>query len=141
MIPELDDCILDHIAIAVDDIEASVKRYEQLGLKFDSKREVVASQKVKTAFCPIDSHAHIELLEPTSEESNIYKFISKKGAGIHHLCFRVSDIIEKQKELESKGFKFISVKPFEGANACLVNFIHPKSMHGVLVELSQRKEG
>ena len=87
MIPELDDCILDHIAIAVDDLEYSVKLYENLGLKFASDREIVESQKVKTAFCSIDNNAHIELLEPTSEESSIAKFIQKKGPGIHIMLY------------------------------------------------------
>lgn len=139
VIPELKDCILDHIAIAVTDIEKSVDLYSKLGLKFSDSREVVESQKVKTAFCHIDENSHIELLEPTSDESSIQKFIDKKGPGIHHLCFRVPDVISKQKELEAQGINFINKEPFVGANNCLVNFIHPKSMNGVLIELSQKK--
>lgn len=138
MIPELSDCSLDHIAIAVNDIEESVLLYSALGLKFSDEREIVDSQKVKTAFCPIDKNGKIELLEPTSEESSIAKFIKKNGAGIHHLCFNVLDIKMKQLELEGKGFKFIYDQPFVGAHKCLVNFIHPKSMNGVLIELSQK---
>jgi methylmalonyl-CoA epimerase len=138
MLPELEDCHLDHIAIAVKDIEASVKKYSDLGLVFSEKREVVESQKVKTAFCHVDENAHIELLEPTAEDSSIQKFIDKNGPGIHHLCFRVKDVKEKQAELESKGFRFIYPSPVEGANNCLVNFIHPKSLDGVLVEISQK---
>lgn len=139
-LPNLSDCHLDHVAIAVNDLESAVKKYEDLGLAFDEKREVVESQKVKTAFASIDSKAHIELLESTSADGPIGKFISKNGEGIHHLCFRVPDVINKQKELESKGIRFISKEPFEGANSCLVNFIHPKSMNGVLIELSQKVE-
>lgn len=139
-LPNLEDCHLDHVAIAVSDLELSISKYENLGLVFDSKREVVASQKVKTAFAAIDTKAHIELLESTDESGPIGKFIAKNGEGIHHLCFRVSNVIDKQKDLEAKGIKFISEKPFEGANNCLVNFIHPKSMNGVLIELSQRME-
>src|SRR5690606_38285360 len=104
----LEDCFLDHVAIAVEDLEKSVKIYEALGLFFDEKREVVIDQKVTTAFAAIDENAHIELLEPTDESSVIHKFIEKKGAGIHHLCFRVKDIVKKQKELEEKGFVFLS---------------------------------
>ena len=141
MIPELDDCVLDHIAIAVEDIEKSVNLYSALGLKFNASREVVESQKVKTAFCSIDNHAHIELLEPTSSDSTIQKYMDKNGPGIHHLCFRVPDVTKKQAELSEKGFRFISEKPFKGANNCLVNFIHPKSMNGVLVEISEKMEG
>lgn len=136
----LEDCFLDHIAIATNDIEASVELYTALGIHFDDKREVVESQGVKTAFGHVDQNAHIELLEPTNEESSIAKYLSKKGPGIHHLCFRVKDVVKKQTELAEKGIKFIYEKPFEGANNCLVNFIHPKSMNGVLVEISEKKE-
>jgi methylmalonyl-CoA epimerase len=138
MIPELKDCVLDHVAVATSDLEKSVSFYEKLGLKFSDKREVVESQKVKTAFAHIDTNAHLELLEPTSSESTIAKFIDKKGEGIHHLCFRVQDVSIKQKELEDQGIKFIYDKPFEGAGNCLVNFIHPKSSNGVLIEISQK---
>lgn len=140
MIKGLEDCFLDHVAIAVEDLEKSVKIYEALGLSFDSSREVVEKEKVTTAFAAIDTNAHIELLEPTDETSVIHKFIEKKGQGLHHLCFRVKDIVQKQKELEAKGFKFLNEKSKDGANDCLVNFIHPKSCGGVLIELSQKKE-
>lgn len=136
----LEDCFLDHIAIATDNIESSVELYTALGIHFDERREVVESQGVKTAFGHVDQNAHIELLEPTTSESSIAKFLDKKGPGIHHLCFRVKDIVKKQQELADKGIKFIYEKPFEGANNCLVNFIHPKSMNGVLVEISEKKE-
>ena len=139
-LPNLDDCHLDHVAIAVSNLEESVAKYQNLGLSFDDKREVVESQKVKTAFAAIDSNAHIELLESTSDDGPIGKFIAKNGEGIHHLCFRVPDVEKKQSELEAKGIKFISASPFPGANNCLVNFIHPKSMNGVLIELSQKME-
>ncbi len=137
-LPHLENCVLDHVAIAVNDLEISAKKYEDLGLIFDTKREVVESQKVKTAFAHIDENAHIELLESTDETGPIAKFIEKNGEGIHHLCFRVPDVALKQAELEAKGIRFIGEKPFEGANSCLVNFIHPKSMNGVLIELSQK---
>lgn len=138
MVPELKDCVLDHIAIATDNLEESVVLYESLGLHFSKEREVVESQKVKTAFAHIDQHGHIELLEPTGPESNIQKFIDRKGPGIHHICFTVPDVKAKQEELEAKGFRFIYDEPFLGAGNCLVNFIHPKSMGGVLIEISQK---
>ncbi len=134
------DIFLDHIAIAVKNLEESVKNFETLGLKFSDEREVVESQKVKTAFAPLDTHAHLELLEPTSEESTIAKFIEKKGEGIHHFCLRVKDVKKTQAELEAKGMKLIYDEPFIGAGNCLVNFIHPKSMNGCLVEISQKLE-
>lgn len=133
---ELSECVLDHIAIAVTDLEKSVETYQALGLRFSSEREVVESQKVKTAFAPIDHNGHIELLSPTSADSAIQKFIDKKGPGIHHICFKVPDVVSKQKELTDKGFSFIYPEPTEGAGNCLVNFIHPKSTGGVLIEIS-----
>lgn len=141
MLPQLEDCVLDHVAIAVKDLEQSIDIYTKLGLEFDDKREVVEEQKVKTAFAHIDTNAHIELLEPTSEDSAIHKFIDKNGAGIHHLCFRVKDVAAKQKELSEQGFKMIYSEPTQGAGNCLVNFIHPNSTGGVLIEISQKIEG
>lgn len=136
MLPDLKDCVLDHIAIAVKSIEVHQKIWEDLGLKFDEKREIVEEQKVKTAFAHVDINAHIELLEPTSDESAIAKFIASKGEGIHHLCFKVSDINQKQKELEAKGYRFIYPSPKAGAGGCMVNFMHPKTTGGVLIEIS-----
>ena len=132
-----DDCVLDHIAVATSDLEKSVGIFSELGLKFKEAREVVEEQKVKTAFAPIDEHASLELLEPTSDESPIAKYINKKGAGIHHICFRVKNIELKQSELRAKGFQFIYENTVTGAHDCLVNFIHPRSTGGILIELSQ----
>lgn len=136
MLPDLKDCVLDHIAIAVKSLDAHQKIWEDLGLRFEAHREVVEEQKVKTAFAAVDAHAHIELLEPTSDDSAIAKFIGQKGEGIHHLCFRVSDVQGKQQELEQKGYRFIYPAPRTGAGGCLVNFMHPKSTGGVLIEIS-----
>lgn len=134
----LEDCHLDHIAIAVENLEASVKVYEALGLKFDDKREVVEDQAVTTAFAAIDEKAHIELLEPWGEDGPIHQSIAKRGAGLHHLCFRVKDVEAKASELRGAGFKLLYEKAKIGAGGCLVNFIHPKSTGGVLVEISQQ---
>lgn len=137
-LPDLHDCILDHIAIAVKKIDVSKKIYEDLGLVFANEREEVKEQKVITAFAHVDQNAHIELLEPTSDESTIHKFIEAKGEGIHHLCFKVPDVRKKTKELQDKGYRFIYPEPKIGAGGCLVNFMHPKSTGGVLIELSER---
>ena len=139
-LPELKDCILDHIAIAVKSIPTAKKIYEDMGLTFAPEVEEVKEQKVLTAFAHVDHNAHIELLEPTSEESTIHKFIESKGEGIHHLCFKVPDVRAKTQELVSKGYRFIYPEPKIGAGGCLVNFLHPKSTGGVLIELSQRPE-
>lgn len=140
MLPELSDCILDHIAIAVKSIDVSEKFYKDLGLTFAPEREIVIDQKVKTAFANIDVNAHIELLEPTDPESTIQKFIDTKGEGIHHICFKVKDVVAKTNELTAKGYRFIYPAPRLGAGGCLVNFMHPKSTGGVLIELSQRPQ-
>lgn len=137
MIPELEDCVLDHIAIAVNEIETAKKVYEDLGLVFSDKREVVEKQGVTTAFAAIDQNAHIELLEPYGENGPIHKYIEKKGQGIHHICFKVSDVVAKCKDLKEKGYILLNENPVPGANNCLVNFLHPKSTGGVLIEVSQ----
>lgn len=136
-LPALEDCVLDHIAIAVKSISQTKKIYEDLGLIFSSKIEEVQEQKVLTAFASVDINAHIELLEPTSEDSTIFKFIETRGEGIHHICFKVFDLEAKTQELIGKGYKFIYSASRTGAGGCLVNFMHPKSTGGVLIELSQ----
>ena len=138
---KLNDCYLDHVALAVTDLDKAQGIYEALGLVFNQHREEVKSEKVITAFASIDEHAHLELLKSTDDDGPIAKFIQKKGEGIHHLCFRVSDIVGKQQELSEQGFKFVYQAPVKGANNCLVNFIHPKSANGVLIELSQKLGG
>ncbi len=131
------DCFLDHVAIAVSSLERAQKVYEDLGLVFSPTREVVESQQVTTAFASIDQHAHIELVCPINGDGPIQKFIEKNGEGIHHLCFKVPDVAKKAAEMQAQGYTLIYEKPFVGANNCLVNFIHPKSTGGVLIEISQ----
>ena len=134
------DIYLDHVAVAVSSLDEAIKVYEDIGLEFSNDREEVVEQEVKTAFASIDTNAHLELLEPTSENSPIKKYIDKRGEGIHHICFRVTDIVKKHSELSAKGYKFIYDTPKTGAGGMLVNFIHPKSTGGVLIELSQKVE-
>jgi len=135
------DCILDHVAIAVKDIDKSQKIYEDMGLKFGSEREVVESQGVVTAFAEMDENAHLELLCPHGESGPIHKYLEKKGEGIHHLCFKVPDVEAKCNELKEKGYILLNEKPVPGANNMLVNFIHPKSTGGVLIEVAQKING
>ena len=130
--------VLDHIAVATKDLERSVNLFSAIGLNFKAEREVVEEQKVKTAFAKIDQNANLELLMPINEEGPIQKFIETKGEGIHHLCFQVENIEKSMTELTEKGFRFIYDEPRKGAHNCLVNFIHPKSTGGVLIELSQK---
>jgi methylmalonyl-CoA epimerase len=135
----LKDCRLDHVAVATESIFRSQKIFESLGLVFEEREEIVETQKVKTKFAAMDNHAHLELLEPTSSESAIAQFIAKKGAGIHHMAFLVSDVEKKAQELRSQGFILIYEKAQDGANNKLINFIHPKSTGGILIEISQEK--
>jgi methylmalonyl-CoA/ethylmalonyl-CoA epimerase len=128
---------LDHVAIAVSDLDKTQKIYEDLGFTF-GERETVEDQKVITAFANVDTNAHLELLSPIGNEGPIQKFLDKNGPGIHHLCFRVEDIVKKSEELTSKGYRLLYEAPRVGAGNCLVNFIHPKTADGVLIELSQK---
>lgn len=128
---------LDHIGIAVRSIE-SARIYEALGLTIDHV-EVVETQKVKTAFISVGD-SNIELLEPTSEESTVARFIEKRGEGIHHICFRVSDIEAELANLQAKGFRLINPAPVPGAHGCRVAFLHPSAGSGVLIELSEKVE-
>lgn len=129
---------IDHIGIAVENIEKAMKFYaDTLGLKFEGE-EVVGEQKVKTAFFPTGD-TEIELLEATDPESPIAKFINKKGEGIQHIAWQVEDIDAALKELEGKGVRLIDTKPRLGAGGKRIAFIHPQDTFGVLVELAEKK--
>jgi methylmalonyl-CoA epimerase len=133
------DCFLDHIAVAVEDLDKAEKIYEDLGLKFDM-RETVEEQQVETSFAHIDENAHIELLQPINGQGPIAKYLEKKGPGIHHMCYRVPDVVKKSQELRDQGYTLLYEEPKSGANNTLVNFIHPKSTGGVLIEIAQKME-
>lgn len=129
---------IDHLGIAVRNLDESIEYYtEALGLTCEG-REVVASQKVKTAFFAVGD-VHIELLEPTSPDSPIAKFLEKNGEGIHHIAFKVDDVEGQLYRAKEHGLKLIHEVPFEGAADKLVAFLHPKSTHGVLTEFCQSK--
>ncbi|MFG1483778.1 methylmalonyl-CoA epimerase [Halobacteriovorax sp. RZ-2] len=131
------DCFLDHIAIAVENLDNAEKIYRDLGLEFNH-REVVEDQQVTTSFAHIDENAHVELLEPINGQGPIAKYLEKKGPGIHHMCYRVPDVAKKSQELRDLGYNLLYEAPRKGANNCLVNFIHPKSTGGVLIEIAQK---
>ena len=129
--------IIDHIGIAVNSIDEAMKFWEgALGVKCHGVEEV-AEQKVKTAFLPIDD-SEIELLEGTSEDSPVSKFIAKNGQGIQHIAIRVADIEAALAELKEKGVRLIDEKPRIGAGGAKIAFPHPKATGGVLLELCQR---
>lgn len=128
---------IDHIGIAVKDIKKSLELYQGVfGIKCIGE-EVVDEQNVKTAFLPIGD-TEIELLESTSDDGAIAKFIEKKGEGIQHIAFKVDNIEESLKELKEKGIRLIDEKPRLGAGGAKIAFLHPKSTNGVLIEISER---
>jgi len=129
---------IEHIGIAVKNLEESIKYYENiLGLKCYSIEEV-KEQKVKTAFFMV-GQTKIELLESTDPEGPIGKFVEKKGEGIHHLAFAVKGIESALSEVESKGVQLIDKTPRKGAEGLDIAFLHPKSTIGVLTELCEKK--
>lgn len=130
---------IEHIGIAVKDLESAIKYYENvLGLKCYAIEEVT-DQKVKTAFFKV-GQTKLELLEATSPESSIAKFIEKKGEGIHHLAFAVSGLKDVLGEVEEKGVQLIDKAPRKGAEGLDIAFLHPKSTLGVLTELCEHKD-
>jgi methylmalonyl-CoA/ethylmalonyl-CoA epimerase len=129
---------IDHLGIAVRSLDETVPVYEKaLGLRCEHREEVPA-QKVRTAFFDVGG-VHLELLEPTSPESPIAKFLADRGEGLHHIAFRTDNITGQLAQATSAGIRLINEKPFEGAAGKLVAFLHPKSTHGVLTELCATK--
>ena len=129
---------IEHLGIAVKSIEESLPFYEEvLGLKCYNI-ETVEDQKVKTAFLKVGD-TKIELLEPTSPDSPIAKFIEKRGIGVHHVAYAVEDGVKNAlEEIESKGIRLIDKAPRKGAEGLHIAFLHPKSTEGVLTELCEK---
>lgn len=127
---------IEHIGIAVKDLEAANSLYAKLLGKPHYKVETVESEHVNTSFFEIGD-SKIELLNATHPDSAIAKYIDKRGEGIHHIAFAVNDIEAEVERLKAEGFQPISDKPKRGADNKLVFFFHPKSTNGVLVELCQ----
>lgn len=127
---------IEHIGIAVRDLSSASKIYEILLGKPSYKKEEVISEQVLTEFFQA-GETKVELLEATSPESAIARFIDKKGEGIHHIAFDVDDIEQEMKRLKGEGFKLLNDTPKKGADNKLVCFVHPKSCNGVLIELCQ----
>lgn len=130
-----DSPLLDHIGIAVETLVDGRRFYEALGLRVEGEEEV-PEQGVRVAFLPM-GESRLELLEPTSPTSPIARHLEKRGPGLHHICFRVTDIYQSMADLQAQGFQLLSEEPQAGAHGCLVAFVHPRSAGGVLLELSQ----
>jgi methylmalonyl-CoA/ethylmalonyl-CoA epimerase len=127
---------IDHIAIAVKNLDEEIKRYRDvLGLEFHGA-EVVEEQKVRVAFFKVGD-VHIELTEPTEADSPVGKFIAKRGCGIHHIAFEVEDIEARIEDLAAKNVEMIDKEPKIGAENAKIAFAHPKSFSGVLYELKE----
>ncbi|WP_179009423.1 methylmalonyl-CoA epimerase [Winogradskyella forsetii] len=127
---------IEHIGIAVKDIERSNQLFKSLFGKDHYKIEDVESEGVKTSFFKCGPNK-IELLQATNEDSPIAKFIEKKGEGMHHIAFAVDDIEQEIERLTKEGFAMIHKEPKQGADNKLIAFLHPKSTNGVLIELCQ----
>jgi methylmalonyl-CoA/ethylmalonyl-CoA epimerase len=129
---------MDHVGIAVKSIDETLAIYMRMG-EFEVRRTQVESQKVKIALFKVGD-IHLELLEPTGDDSNMAKFIKERGEGLHHIAFAVDDIEESMRKLGASGFHFIYEKPADGKFGSKVNFVHPRDSGRVLIELTQNKE-
>ena len=129
---------IEHLGIAVKDLNVSIPLYEKLFQTTCYKTEAVESEGVKTAFFQI-GESKIELLEASNPESPIAKFLEKRGAGFHHVAFEVDDIEEEIERLSNVGFQLIHSSPKDGADNKRIAFLHPKSSDGLLVELCMEK--
>ena len=128
---------IDHLGIAVSSIDSGKKFWQDImGLELEGT-ETVEEQKVTTAFMPV-GESEVELLESTSPDGPVAKYIEKKGAGLQHVAFRVDNIDEALAELKEKGIKLIDQTPRNGAGGARIAFLHPKATGGILVELCER---
>ncbi|UZO81312.1 methylmalonyl-CoA epimerase [Aquimarina sp. ERC-38] len=131
---------IEHLGIAVHNIEEANQMYEKLLGVASYKQELVEEQGVLTSFFKVGK-SKIELLASTEDDSPISKFIAKRGEGIHHIAFEVEDIKKELKRLQSEGFQLIDKVPKKGADNKLIAFVHPKSTNGTLIELCQEISG
>ena len=130
---------VDHIGVAVKSIEETKKLYQDLLGMEHAGSETVTEQKVTTAFFPVGD-TEVELLESTSEDGPIAKYLEKRGEGVQHIAFRVANIEEALAELKAKGIRLIDETPRRGAGGAKIAFLHPKATYGVLVELCERED-
>ncbi|MGB0836745.1 MAG: methylmalonyl-CoA epimerase [Flavobacteriaceae bacterium] len=127
---------IEHLGIAVKDLNQAISNYEMLLGTPCYKQEDVPSQGVRTAFFQSGPNK-VELLAATDENSPIFKFLEKKGEGIHHVAFAVDDILKEMQRLKKEGYRLLSDHPSPGADGKLICFVHPKDSNGVLMELCQ----
>ncbi|MCF8038811.1 MAG: methylmalonyl-CoA epimerase [Desulfohalobiaceae bacterium] len=130
---------IDHLGIAVKSLDEAVAHYENVMGVPCEKKEVIESQKVRTAFFAVGD-THIELLEPTSDDSPIAKFLEKNGEGLHHVAYYTDHLEEQLKQAEEAGCRLINREPVPGAGGKRIAFLHPKSTYGVLTEFCTKDE-
>jgi len=129
---------IDHIGIVVQDIEAALKVYrDALGLEL-AQVEFVPEQAVKIAFLPT-GESEIELVQPTTDDSGIARYLAKRGEGVHHICLEVDDIEATLAQMAAQGMKLIDQRPRIGSGGQKYAFVHPKSTHGILIELYEKQ--
>ena len=128
---------IDHIGIAVKDLNVSNELFSKLFNKPPFHEEEVLSEKLNVSFFELGD-TKVELMQAISEESKVFKFLEKKGEGIHHVCFEVEDIYAEMDRLKAEGFQALTEKPYLGALNKMVCFFHPKTTNGVLIELCQK---
>ena len=127
---------LDHIAISVPNLQQAIDRFvADLGLRLDGTEDVPTEQ-TRTAFLPV-GETRIELISPMNGQGPVQAALDKRGAGLHHICFRTDDIDADMRRLSAKGYRFLSDSPKPGAHGTRVLFIHPRSCGGVLIELAE----
>jgi methylmalonyl-CoA/ethylmalonyl-CoA epimerase len=127
---------IEHIALAVSDLDAAIAHYAEVWGLTVSHRERVEDQGVEEAMLPIGD-SHLQLLGPTAPESTVGRFIERRGEGLHHIAYEVDDLEAALAELKAKGVELIDEKPRLGGRGHMVAFVHPKGNHGLLVELIQ----
>ena len=128
---------IHHVGIAVRNLDAAVERYRLLGLSLDYVEDVPAGG-ARVAFLNA-GEARVELVTPLSGDTPVARFLEKRGEGLHHLAFRTADIASELAELQGRGFELVDHVPRPGAHGSLVAFLHPRSSHGVLIELVQER--
>lgn len=131
---------LDHIGIAVEELELSLKRWAQTFNFETSEIEALPQRGVRVAYLFPEKGPAIELISPLGEDSPVKKFLENRGEGIHHLCFRVKDLKKFMAELKERGLSFLTNEPLCGAGGSQIAFIHPKVLNGVLIEFKEKKK-
>ena len=129
---------INHVCIAVSDIEETLEFYEKLfGVSRSGEIETIEDQGVKAALVRVGA-SQLEFIQPIDSENGVYKFIDRRGEGVHHICFEVDDLASKLKELDDSGVQMIDKEPRDGLSG-IIGFIHPKATRGVLIELVDQK--